>query len=215
VAHNFFAFCVGRNYASSNPLSGVARIKVTRGEAGILSVSEATRLLAACPEEILPSVAIGLFGGLRAAEIARLDWQEIDLERRHIEVKAAKAKTAQRRLVTVTDNLVAWLGPYRKLAGPVRPPSITYRRRFAAALKAGNIERWPHNALRHSFASYHLAHHQDAARTALELGHAESATLFRHYRELVRPEEASAFWQIYPPSGRAMASKVVKLEEAA
>ena len=34
--HNFFAFCVSRNYAPSNPLSGVAHIKVTRGEPGIL-----------------------------------------------------------------------------------------------------------------------------------------------------------------------------------
>jgi integrase len=203
VVHNFFTFCVGRNYAPSNPLAGVARIKVIRGEAGILSVGEATRLLAACPEDILPAVAIGLFGGLRTAEIASLDWREIDLERQHIEVKAAKAKTAQRRLVTVTDNLVAWLKPHRKLAGPVRPSIDIYRRRFPAAVQAAGINHWPHNALRHSFASYHLARHQDAAKTALELGHAESVTLFRHYRELVRPDEASAFWAIFPTSSAA------------
>ena len=130
-------------------------------------------------------------------------------------MKAAKTKSAQRRLVTVSENLAMWLAPYRKLVGPVRPPSITYRRRFAAALKAAKIEHWPHNALRHSFASYHLAHHQDAAKTALELGHTESATLFRHYRELVRPDEARAFWQIYPPEGSAIESKVMNLEEAA
>jgi integrase len=215
AVHNFFSFCVGRNYAPSNPLSGVARIKVTRGEAGILSVSEATRLLAACPEEILPAVATGLFGGLRATEIARLDWHEIDLDRGHIEVKAAKTKSAQRRLVTVSENLARWLAPYRKLAGPVRIPSITYRRKFAAALRTAKIEHWPHNALRHSFASFHLAFHRDAAKTALELGHAESVTLFRHYRELVRPDEASAFWQIFPPKESGMEAKVLKLETAA
>ena len=75
AAHNLFAFCVSRNYAPSNPLSSVARVKVTRGEPGILSVAEATRLLTACPDEIIAPVAIGLFGGLRAAEIARLDWR--------------------------------------------------------------------------------------------------------------------------------------------
>ena len=127
-----------------------------------------------------------------------MDWREVDIERRHIEVKAAKAKNAQRRLVAITENLAAWLEPLRQLAGPVRPPSITYRRKFGAALKTGKIENWPHNALRHSFASYHLAHHHDAAKTALELGHTESATLFRHYRELVRPEDARAFWTISP-----------------
>ena len=57
---------------------------------------------------------------------------------------------------------------------------------------------WPNNALRHSFASYHLADTQDAAKTALQLGHAESRTLFAHYRELVRPKDTKAFWKIFP-----------------
>ena len=86
--------------------------------------------------------------------------------------------------------------------GPVQPPAITYRRKFLRALQTAGITPWPPNALRHSFGSYHLAHHRDAARTALELGHSESATLFRHYRELVRPAEARAFWHIMPQKAK-------------
>ena len=52
------------------------------------------------------------------------------------------------RLVSITENLAQWLEPHWKLAGPVRPSSSTYRRRFAAALKTAKIEHWPHNALR-------------------------------------------------------------------
>ena len=115
--HNFLAFCVSRNYAASNPLSDVAHIKVTRGEPGILSVAEATRLLTACPDEILAAVAIGLFAGLRA-EIGRLDWQCVDLGRLHIEVRAATSKTAQRRFVTISENLAAWLRLWRRLRNP-------------------------------------------------------------------------------------------------
>ena len=43
-----------------------------------------------------------------------------------------------------------WLTPYRQLSGPVRPKHMTYRRRFAEAVKASGIEKWPPNALRHS-----------------------------------------------------------------
>ena len=32
---------------------------------------------------------------------------------------------------------------------------------------------------------------------ALQAGHSESV-LFKHYRKLVRPAEAAAFWGIYP-----------------
>ena len=152
----------------------------------------------ACQPEILPSVAIGMFAGLRASEIGRLDWSDIDVDRGFIEVGASKTKTARRRLVEISENLSAWLTPHHRENGPVRPPFITYRRKFVKALKASGIREWPDNALRHSFASYHLAAGQDAAATALQLGHTESRNLFAHYRELVRAEDAKAYWQIKP-----------------
>jgi len=43
----------------------------------------------------------------------------------------------------------------------------------------------------------YLAHHEDAAKTALQAGHTESV-LFQHYRKLVRREDAEKFWGIYP-----------------
>jgi len=198
VIHNFFTFCAARGYSQGNPVTQASKVKVPPKEIGILTLEQAQALLEACPREILPAVAIGMFAGLRASEIARLDWRSIDLDRRFIEVAAAKSKTAQRRLVTISDNLHTWLAPFRAISGEVRLPSSAYRRRFAKALKTAGFESWPHNALRHSFASYYLAHHQDAVKTALELGHTESRTLFAHYRELVKLEDAKAYWKIFP-----------------
>ncbi len=198
VIHNFFAFCSARGYCVGNPASQATRSKVPPKAIGILTVEQSQGLLQACPVAILPAVAIALFAGLRREEIARLDWRSIDLDRRFIEVAAEKSKTAQRRLVPISDNLLKWLAPSRAISGPVMPPAITYRRKFLKALKAAGIESWPANALRHSFASYRLADTQDAAKVALELGHTESRTLFQHYRELVRVEQAKAFWQIFP-----------------
>ena len=196
VIHNFFTFACIRGYASRNPVSGASKSKVVAKPPEILSVAEARALMAACPNEILPAVAIGLFAGLRKAEIERLGWHNVDLARGFIEVSAANSKTAQRRLVTISPNLKAWLAPLRCDEGLICPPASIYRRLFGAALKTAGINGWPTNALRHSFASYHLAHYQDAAKTALQLGHTESVTLFRHYRELVTQEEAERFWLI-------------------
>ena len=66
-------------------------------------------------------------------------------------------------------------------------------------VKATEI-KWPANVLRHSFASYHLAHFKNAAQTAAELGHAGAAMLYQHYRELVKPDDAARWWQIMPPA---------------
>ncbi|HUF63040.1 MAG TPA: hypothetical protein VMN36_13265 [Verrucomicrobiales bacterium] len=54
------------------------------------------------------------------------------------------------------------------------------------------------NAGRHSYASYHLAHFRNASDLALQLGHHNTEVLFAHYRELVSPDAAAAYWKIYP-----------------
>ena len=85
------------------------------------------------PADLVPFLAIGAFAGLRHAEILRLDWAEVDLAGGHIEVKAAKAKTASRRLVPITKNLRQWLTPLhdgfglfyaRSKASPKRSPLV-------------------------------------------------------------------------------------------
>ena len=198
IVHNFFAFCAARGYCQANPVAKASRPKVPPGTIGILTPAQAQALLSYCSAEIRAAVAIGMFGGLRTSEIMRLDWAAVDLGRCFIEVAARKTKTAQRRLVAVTPNLHAWLAPFAHASGPVAPLVGTYQWHFRKAACAAGITPWPSNALRHSFASYHLAAHQNAHATALQLGHSNSALLFRHYRELVRPEAAEAFWHLFP-----------------
>ncbi len=202
-----FNYAVQRGYATSNSAEKTAKAKELRPDIGILSGTQAARLLERATPDILPYIAIGLFGGLRRAELERLDWSEIDFESGLIEVTAQNSKTAQRRLVTMQPNLREWLLPVRKRGGPTTPED--FNKQFVRAREAAGITVWPDNALRHSFASYHLAHFKNAAATALELGHHDSRITFAHYRELVRPKEAERYWNIQP----ATVSKVVPLNE--
>jgi integrase len=192
-----FNFAVKRGYATDNPAKRTDKAKGRRSDIGILTVNEAARLLESATPDILPYLAIGLFAGLRRAEIDRLDWSEIDFESGLIEVTAKKSKTATRRLVTLQPNLREWLLPLRKHKGNVTP-SNRFRDSFEQAREAAGIAEWPDNALRHSFASYHLAHFQNAASTALELGHHDSRITFAHYRELVKPKDAERYWNVRP-----------------
>jgi integrase len=144
--------------------------------------------------DTLPMLAIGAFAGLRDAEIKRLDWSEVDLERGHIEVKAQKAKSARRRLVSIQPNLSAWLRPYSSLQGCVAPNGN--RKKLDRVRTAAGLAKWPRNGLRHSYASYRLAAIHDAPRVASELGHTSPAMLYNTYREVVRPDEAERYWKI-------------------
>jgi Site-specific recombinase XerD len=192
-----FNFAIRNGYAVENPAQGAAKAKVIGKAPGILSVEQASALLVNAPSDVLPYIALGLFAGLRRAELERLDWSEIDFESNLIEVTAAKAKTAQRRFVTLQPNLRAWLMPLRQLKGDVVQRE-SFKPSFKQARISAGITEWPDNGLRHSFASYHLAHFKNAASTALELGHHDSRVTFAHYRELVKPREAARYWKLKP-----------------
>ena len=182
-----------------NPVQRTAKAKAIETPIGILSVDETARLLENAPANVVPYVAIGAFAGLRRAELERLDWNEVDLESNLIEVTAKNAKSARRRFVRIQPNLAKWLEPYRRSSGSVTPPD--YRELLDSARKAARIEEWPRNALRHGFASYHLARFNDAAALALELGHTQRTPRVQHYRQLVKPKQAEGYWKIAPAAG--------------
>jgi integrase len=133
------------------------------------------------------------------------------LDKRQIEVKKWKSKTAQRRFVTISDNLLSWLQPHAQASGPVIPLSnspghvgnpsskLVYQLRKKARIEAGMTE-WKRNCLRHSFCSYHYAMYEDAGKTAAEAGHTSPATTFANYRELIKggKPEAEMYWSIRP-----------------
>ena len=195
VIHSAFNFAIHRGYAVSNPAARTAKAKVVRGAPEILTCTQAVALLNACESDTLPFVAISLFAGLRAAEMERLDWAEVDLAGGHIEVKSAKSKTGSRRLIPISKNLAAWIQPLARLNGAVAP--VALRDRLDAAKERAGFKKWPANAMRHSYASYRLADCHDAARVSLEMGNSPQM-IFAHYRELVRPQDAKRYWQIKP-----------------
>jgi integrase len=204
-----FNFARERGYCVGNAAAKSAKAKVVEGAVGILSIDQTAALLELTPAELLPYIAIGAFAGLRRAELERLDWSEVDLATGLIEVTARKAKSARRRFVKIQPNLGQWLKPHAKHRGDVTPPN--FRELLDTARGAAGINQWPQNALRHSFASYHLAHFNDAAALALELGHTNSSLVFQHYRQLVKPKEAERYWKIAPA---AAGKKLVQFKTA-
>ena len=198
VLRTLFESAVVRGYARDNAVAKTAKAKVVRGAPVVFTPAQMQTVLEKAPRDFIPYLAIGAFAGLRSAEIERLDWSEIDLKEKLIHIKAEKSKSAQRRLVMISDNLLAWLAPHYRKAGPVADPERVRVARDKTC-EAATI-KWPANVLRHSFASYHLAYHKNAATTAAELGHTSPAMLYKHYREVVRPDAAAKWWQVMPPA---------------
>ena len=92
----FFKFCKERGWLPRDHegIELVPKFKEKPTDITIYSPWEVTQCLSHSRPEMVPSLAIGAFAGLRSAEIERLDWSEVHLADKFIEIKAAKAKTA-------------------------------------------------------------------------------------------------------------------------
>jgi integrase len=201
-------FAVSRGYLLKGTveITDVAQAREENGEIEIFRPEEMAAVLESADERLIPFLAIGAFAGLRHAELQRLEWPEVRLDEGFIEIKAAKAKTASRRLVPMQDNLKQWLKPYRKSGGLICDYVNTSNQidRLGACVDKRLKEKdptavftWKRNALRHSYISYRVADTQNVAQVALEAGNSPQM-IFQHYRELVRPEAAKAWFGLMP-----------------
>ncbi len=197
----FFAFCVRRGWARTNPSGQVTVRKVMSKAPRLLSPQDLRAILAGTPSELKPAVAIQAFCGLRVAEMARLRWSDvlINPEGGYIQVGADNAKTSRRRLTPIPAQLVSWICKQRKADGFVYEAgkgSVDSLHRAEIALRESLFDvEWGRNALRASALSYRLAQTKDAAATALEMGNS-ATVLLRDYRELTTPAKAAEWFGV-------------------
>ena len=124
---------------------------------GLLSLVQCENILGAAFKTehdlgLLGYVVLGMYCGIRSAELERLHWSAVDLESRHVTISAKIAKARSIRNVDIPDNAILWLMRCQNRAGSIRPPQ--FRERFDKLREMAGIKHWPHNALRHSAGSY-------------------------------------------------------------
>lgn len=206
-----FNYGLRHRWVDANIVERIERPTAEDKEPGILSLEQAASLLQHADRYgLLPYVAIGLFAGLRSAELARLDWSAINLTDNSIVVGAQIAKKRSRRVVEIAPNLQAWLaGVTARQGSLINAPA--FRENLENLRQAAGIAEWPHNALRHSFASYHLAAFGDALKTATLLGHKDPGVVHNHYKALVVKATALKFWELRPAEIPAAATSLSRM----
>lgn len=201
LLHCFFAYALQHNWCSENPVSRLQVKKKKELTVPVLRLSEIKRLLDVVvkPEHQDCAAAVGLmlWGGLRPTEVTRLHWGEVDLEDMAVRVLPCVSKTGGARLVTIQPILLRWLKqfcPGETGAGLVAPRN--WVRRWQNLRREADLIPWRADALRHTFASYHLRHFADIQQLQLEMGHSSARMLFSRYLNLgfISKADAAAFW---------------------
>lgn len=193
---SFFNFAKKRKHIKENPAVDLERPIIDSVIPKIMTVKQTEKLMLSAVEhapEMVPYYAIAIFAGIRPAEVQQLDWSNINFESKSIRVSPETAKKRRQRLVDMSDNLVAWLIPYKQEKG-----LVAYSRASFDLVKRKAGIGWANDIMRHSYGSYHLAMYENAAKTSLQMGHRSTDILFNHYRDLVSREDAVKFWDIKP-----------------
>jgi integrase len=235
-----FSWAVNQHHMAENPCLGMTVEEATgkKSAVRILSIEEARKLLHLAATgfkveaeehekrswrekfgavsltipsmDMIPVITVGCFAGVRPEESARLTWDMVDFKRKHIDLPAEITKDGKRRLVDMPNNLIEWLLACRKESGPLLP--VNFRRKRWAFCRAMGWPQWPDDILRHSYGSYHLAKHRNAALTAEQMGHKNARMLYSHYREIVKDrEDIEGYWALVP----GVVAEILKFPNAA
>jgi len=197
--------------------------KERRGAVSVYTAEEMRFWIQHVKTEMFPWIVIGGFSGVRTEEICpgpdsrkdRLRWSDFNWKKGHITVRAEVAKTNERRIVPIMENLADWLQPYHNATGPVVPDgSRTDReserlsklsKRLAKKAEENPLKfhhpcpglTWRQNALRHSYGSYRLSWIKNAPQVAYEMGNSV-AMIKRHYHEAQEEDVAKQYFEIRP-----------------
>lgn len=209
---NLFSYGVKRGYCDRNPAKLVDRPSRESGEIKFLTVEQVLALLIHAEKyDLVPYVVLGVFAGLRPEkELRALDWPKINLGERTIRIDASLAKTRQRRVVEIGDALAAYLAPYAKRRGPVVDMNAQeFRKHWEACRRDAGVTPWPHDVMRHSYATYHLAAFNDIGTLSLQMGNSPQV-IHSAYKGLISKADAERFWALRPAANAA--EKIVAMK---
>lgn len=169
-----------------------------------LSLYEAKRLLHTAEQlfrgECLPACALMLYAGIRPHEVKRLTWKHINLKSGLVSLAPTHTKTGGSRHVSILPVLGSILSRMSSAGSPARsvcPPNWEkkwkeVRRRSGILKKSG----WVQDVLRHTYASYHLAHFCNQNLLQKEMGHSSPSLLLARYLNMegITSATGAMFW---------------------
>ncbi|PTY03659.1 hypothetical protein DB347_20720 [Opitutaceae bacterium EW11] len=198
----FFRWCERQAWTNTNPAARIPLKSEVPTEIGILTPLEALRLLTAAKErsggQLLPFVVLGLYTGLRTAELHRLTWDRVllDDDEPRVLLPARSAKDREFRGVDIPANAAEWLKMVPFKTGKVVPLSNPADS-FTLLHKSCLGRPWPKNGLRHSRVSYTARLHGES-KASEDAGHESVRMTRQRYKALVTKRQAQAYFSIYP-----------------
>ncbi len=198
VLRMLFRLAIQWHYSDKNPTDGVSKLKVPKkNPPRFLTSEECQKLLSSCNEWLYPIFYTFLNTGLRKAELEHLEWNDIDLNRRKIMVRAKDGWTPKtnEREVPISNGLYPLLENHKSKSdsiyvfcgkdGKKINKNRLLRRIKTLAKQLGLGKDVGIHTLRHTFASHLVMKGTDLATVQQLLGHSdiETTMIYSHLTE--------------------------------
>ncbi len=196
VLSGVFSTAKKRGWCKENPVAQVEVPVVKEKRIEILKPQEIKKLMHCARHykggRCLAAVGLMLYAGIRPHEVARLGWEDIDLDGRSICISPQHSKTGGARLVSIQAPLVRLLQSCEQ-SGRICPPQWLLH--WRELRKQAGFTCWQPDVLRHTFASYHLRHFRDYKALQYETGHRDSTLLRTRYVNMKGVGNTADFWE--------------------
>ena len=195
-----FGTAVKRGWCDVNPVARVEAPRVVEQQVPILSPQEIEQISTTAETyqggSCAAAVGMMLYAGIRPHEVARLSWEQVDLRERAIYILPRHSKTGGARRVTIHKPLLRILRAHRREEGETICPAnwLRHWRELRRAAGWGGDKPWPQDALRHTFASYHLSYFRSYAELQVEIGHRDATLLRTRYLCMNGVHASAQFW---------------------
>ena len=198
-ASMLFDFAIKRHWCEVNTAALLDNPETEDKDVECFTVEECAQILAHADEAgCYPLVVLSLFCGLRRAEVARLDWSNVNLLEKTITVSSKAAKKRSRRVISINDTGAAWLATCAQHKGAViTVAKETLDNRIKELTTLAGLKAWKQNGLRHCFCTFHLAAGKDPVKTAFQAGNS-AEIVQRCYNALASEATAKRFWNLRP-----------------
>ncbi|MBV9068488.1 MAG: site-specific integrase [Acidobacteria bacterium] len=174
-----------------NPFANGEPLTTPSGETHrerIITREEEARLLEACDaagrRHLRPIIICALDTGMRQGEIFKLTWNDVDLQRRTIHVRAFNTKTMRARQVAMTSRLYAEL--FMLASDHAGPESSVFgvtdnvKRSFDRVRTIAGLDGVRFHDLRHTAATRLTRGHLSLPEVGRILGHTQPRTTYRY-----------------------------------
>lgn len=201
ILSGVFSTAIRRGWCTQNPIAAVKQPRVIENQIPILTPNEISRLLVSARKykggSCLAAVGLMLYAGIRPNEVQRLQWKDIDFAHKAVCIMPRHSKTGGARRVSIHKPLLQILQMSQKTPISRICPANWQQHWRALRQEAGWIgnHTWPQDALRHTFASYHLQHFRSFSELQYELGHRDSSLLRSRYINMSGVDNTAAFWK--------------------